>query len=526
MHESSHFRSPPPGTTMHRDSAVEGGRFFAHGSLSHNAIVNVVGHGLPLMAAIIAIPLLIGHLGTERFGVLTLLWVAIGYSAVIDFGVGRAVTHTAAKLRATGSQGDLGTLLWTGLVVVACLGTAVGAVLFALSLFWTIPVGVIDPGLEQEIRSAVLLLCLFLPVVAIASVPRGILEAQQQFVAINAIQLPMTMISYFGPILLLPLTTSLIPITLLLLVGRAILSAVSIALCLRSFPTDGKTIRIKLSVGVSLLRFGRWITVSNTIGPIMIYADRFMIGAMLSATAVTFYVTPLEVVTKLWIVPLGVFGVLFPAIAESASRNNSHASTLYYQGLRFVAIILFPPVLAAVTFAPELLGFWLGGEFKQESALVLQILAIGVFMNSLGHAPYAFLHGIGRPDVPAQLHLIELPIFLLALAWLISMFGIMGAAIAWTGRLTAEALVLYFLARRHVHREIVERRGIAVYAVTAFATLLLACSLPAGLTKPVFLVTVLLLFLLFAWQSLLTPVERRMVKWTVRYPRGQSASIH
>ncbi|WP_419776316.1 oligosaccharide flippase family protein, partial [Lactobacillus helveticus] len=52
-----------------------------------------------------------------------------------------------------------------------------------------------------------------------------------------------------------------------------------------------------------LLRMGSWMTVSNIVGPVMVYSDRFLIGALVSMTAVSYYVTPYEVVTKLLIVP-------------------------------------------------------------------------------------------------------------------------------------------------------------------------------------------------------------------------------
>ena len=44
------------------------------------------------------------------------------------------------------------------------------------------------------------------------------------------------------------------------------------------------------------------MTVSNIVSPLMNSADRFLIGAILSMTAVAYYVTPYEVVTKLWII--------------------------------------------------------------------------------------------------------------------------------------------------------------------------------------------------------------------------------
>ena len=72
----------------------------------------------------------------------------------------------------------------------------------------------------------------------------------------------------------------------------------------------------------------------------------------------------------------------------------------------------------------------------------MQILAAGFLVNSLAIIPAAFLQGTGRPDIPAKFHLLELPIHVV-LSWLlITRWGIAGAAMAWTSRVTLDALLL------------------------------------------------------------------------------------
>ena len=61
-------------------------------SLAKNSIYNLFGYGIPLIFALVLIPLLIKGLGEERFGILNLAWVIIGYFSFFDFGIGRALT--------------------------------------------------------------------------------------------------------------------------------------------------------------------------------------------------------------------------------------------------------------------------------------------------------------------------------------------------------------------------------------------------------------------------------------------------
>ena len=51
---------------------------------------NLLATLLPLFAALLAMPWLAQQLGTERFGLLALAWVLIGYFGLFEFGLGRA----------------------------------------------------------------------------------------------------------------------------------------------------------------------------------------------------------------------------------------------------------------------------------------------------------------------------------------------------------------------------------------------------------------------------------------------------
>jgi len=101
-------------------------------------------------------------------------------------------------------------------------------------------------------------------------------------------------------------------------------------------------------------------------------------------------------------------------------------------------VVLFPVVVLTIVAGACGLRIWLGADFAQHSFRVLQWLAAGVFPQSLAQVPFALVQGAGRPDLTAKLHLIELPLYMLALCWLISMYGVEGAAMAWTARVAVD----------------------------------------------------------------------------------------
>jgi len=200
-----------------------------------------------------------------------------------------------------------------------------------------------------------------------------------------------------------------------------------------------------------ILAFGGWITVSNLVGPILLYSDRFLVGAMLSLDAVSYYATPYDVVTKLLIVPAAVIGVMFPAFSFLFAESREKTALLYKRCLGIVALVLIPFVFLIVVYANEGLTFWIDASFASQSQRVVRWLAIGVFINSLGLVSQALVQASGRPDITAKLHMLELPLFLAYLPLLVTEYGIDGAAFAWVIRVSISTLFLGYFAAQRVH---------------------------------------------------------------------------
>jgi O-antigen/teichoic acid export membrane protein len=190
------------------------------------------------------------------------------------------------------------------------------------------------------------------------------------------------------------------------------------------------------------------MSVTNIISPALVSIDRFVIGAFVSISAVAYYATPYEIATKMLLIPWGLVGVLFPAFSSSLVEDRHRAFRLFESGVNITYLVLFPLTLVAVTFASQILQFWVGSEFAIHGGTVLKLLAAGVLFNGLAHVPFALIQGAGRPDVTAKFHLFELPIYLAVLWWLVTSYGVVGAAIAWAFRVGLDAVLLFSVVPR------------------------------------------------------------------------------
>ncbi|MFV1975715.1 MAG: flippase, partial [Candidatus Scalindua sp.] len=387
-------------------------------------------------------------LGTARFGVLTLAWMVVGYFSLFDLGLGRALTKLVAEKLGAGKDEEIPGIVWIGMSLMSALGV-IGAVIIGCLSPWLVGGALEIPReLQPETLTAFYLLAVSIPVVISATGLRGVLEAHYRFGVVNAIRLPLGIFTFLGPLAVLPFSNSLSDIVLVLVLARFISLLAYLIVCLVLYPDLRRRASLGREMAKRLLSFGGWMTVSNITGPLLLYLGRVFIITMLSAEAVAYFVTPYEVVAKLLVIPGVIVSVLFPAFSHSFQSGGSNIGALYKKSLRYIFAIMLPIVLLVYFYAQDGLAWWVNDEFSTNGFRVAQFLAIGVFINSFGHISQALVQGYGRPDLTAKLHLAELLIYIPYLWVLIDQYGITGAAIAWTIRVTISTLALSYLARR------------------------------------------------------------------------------
>ncbi len=413
--------------------------------MARNTFWNISGAGLPLVLAVVTIPVLIRVLGTERFGVLAITWVILGYFGLFDLGLGRATTKFLAEDFEHGRAVEARALFWTSLLLNGALGVLGGLVLGVLAPLLVDSVLSVPPALRPETLGAFYLMAASVPLVTLTTAVRGVLEARHSFGLLNVLQVPTSALAQLAPLFVLPFSRNLTWLVGALVISRLLGTAVFLVAALRQFEAPlagpffaGKRMR-------ELFSYGGWLTVTNVVGPLMVYADRFFIGSLASMSAVTYYATPYEAVTRLWILPHSLTRTMFPIF--SAGTEVHRRTRIYSNALKYLALALAPIVLIVVVFAPDLLRLWINEAFAHNSTLVLQILVVGVLVNSLAFVPYTLIQGLGRPDITAKFHLLELPFYLLFLWYGVKYWGIVGAAAAWTVRVGVDGLLLTLYVR-------------------------------------------------------------------------------
>jgi len=493
--------------------------------LARNAVYNLLGMGIPLVIAVITIPIVIKYIGIERFGILSLAWAVFGYLSIFDIGLGQATTKCVAESLGKGERHQIPKILWTSIVFQSLLGIVGALTLIIATPLLTERILNIPHALQAEAKIVFNLIALSLPVALISGSFRATLEAAQRFDLVNAVKIPSGAASNLFPLLGALLGFSLPGIILLILCSRVLTLAAWIILSFNIYPEARKRTPILLETARPLFKFGVWITVTSFINPLLTYLDRFMIGALLTVTAVSYYAAPYEMTVRLGLLPGSLLMLLFPAFSVlRGQQDENRTRSLFGMSFKYILTGLGPIVILIIVFAKLILELWLGNDFAQNSAIILQILSGGFLLNALARVAVGFLLGMGRPDIPAKFHVLELIFYIPLLLILIREMGIEGAAIAWTFRVSVDFLLLYSAARRVggnffpnlIHFNLIQS---ALTLVCFAAFVYLVQRLSTGILG---IIPILFVFSLIIWAWVFNAEERNWILSKVRgihYPR-------
>jgi O-antigen/teichoic acid export membrane protein len=417
------------------------------GRLLSGTLWNAAGRGLPLLLALALTPILVHQMGIERWGLFTLALALVGVFGVFDLGVGAALTRALSARIGAGEQAGAAALASAAITALALVSCAIAALAFAGVPLLVERVLNTPPELQAEAVAAFRLLCLAAPLVVVNAALWGALAAYQRFRAANLVSIPVSTFYYLGPVLVLAVWQSLVGVILVLLAARLANTIAYLWLARRDLPGLGPALPRLALVG-PLVRMGGWMSASGILTQALLYADRFLIGALLTLSAVAFYATPLDLVMRMWILPVAVSQALLPAMASAYLTHAVATAGLLRRGALLMLAAVLPACLLLVAAGPWLLRLWLGAAFAEGGGAVLQILAVGIFFSCAAFAPGALLDAIGRPDINAKWQLAQAALFLPLSALLLLRFGIEGAAAAWAARCAADvAGRLWFVAR-------------------------------------------------------------------------------
>jgi hypothetical protein len=145
--------------------------------LTRKALLNLIGPALPLVVAIMTVPLIAHGLGSERYEILSIGWIILRYFRPFDLDRGAAATRFATEARDAARADRVPENAWTAALIQAGPGAVGGVVLVSLAPLLAHRAPSITPGFVDEARFSLYFRDLAVPAVFFSGCFRVAFEA-------------------------------------------------------------------------------------------------------------------------------------------------------------------------------------------------------------------------------------------------------------------------------------------------------------------------------------------------------------
>ena len=405
-----------------------------HRRIALSAASSALSKVLGMVAALVSIPLALGYLGDERFGIwstLSSLMVALQFA---DLGIGNGIINRVAEAHGRGDRAAIRGYLSSGLLALLAIAAVLGLLLPVVVLLvpWAQVFRLSDAVAVDEVRPAV---AAFMACIALA-IPLGVVQRvqiglQRGFVA-NLWQCASNVLSLLAIWAATHLQLGL-PWLVLALLAAPLLTALGNGLLF--FSVVERDLRPGLASVAApairkLLSTGGAFLVLQVAIAVLIHSDSIIIASALGAAEVAAYAVPEKLFSIVSLLLATVLIPLWPAYGEAIARHDMAWVTRTLRRSLSMAVGL--SVLASsllVAAGPFLIDLWVGGAVQPSMPLLL-VLAVWKVLESAGLALAMFLNGAGLIRLQVYSACLMAAAALVAKPWLVREIGIVGAPLA------------------------------------------------------------------------------------------------
>ncbi|UXI00527.1 hypothetical protein [Photobacterium sp. TY1-4] len=386
-----------------------------------NIIWNIIGLILPLLFAIIFIPLNIEIFGYDDFSKLTLLWIVISLSTILDLGIGKYLTHYIARYSMNISTQHVSLVLFL-YVTVSLFIVMLGLVSIHFAASFTLENAYIYFFQEHSIEFSILVFVSFL-----SNFFRFILEGMGRFNITAKVKIVFSTLPY-----ICPWVVSLFYVDITLIVFGFLL--IKFFETLTWFFLTYKYVHVKLVIPkniekselINIVNFSGWAGVSSILSAILGSADKIILS-MISPSAYVMYSPIAELTSKTSVLNSSVSTVLFQWFSKSElnRKKDIYSKTLFYC---FVFTMLSIIIVCLVS--NDFLLIWLGENTSGSLMLSFKILLIAYLLQMLSQPAFVISQASGFTKQVACIHIGETVLYMIYASILIYEFQLVGASIS------------------------------------------------------------------------------------------------
>lgn len=409
----------------------------------------ITGQFLPMIVAFVATPFTIRFLGSEGYGVLILIGLIPTYFSFADLGMGIASTKFGSEAFADRNSVKEGEIVRTAVFIALCTSLVFVVPIFLSSSL--IVAGFNVPERFQEAASMALK-------ITSVSFAIGILSSVLNTPMLARLRMDLNTLTTSTPKVLLAVIT---PIVLYWgggIIGAAwvglfvgILGIASVVAYSGNLLPQLFGLSIRFDLFRPLLKFGIGIVLSGIASTLLSGFEKLALSQLVSVKALAYYSIAFTFAGMATMVSIAVMQPLVPAFSQLMSiEKRPELETLSGRILKLEIILLIPALTCLLIIARPFFSVWLGEEFASGSSLPFYLLLPGLVFNIVAFIPHGILIASGNTNALAKLYWIELPLSILLTVLLVNYLEIAGAAIAWSIRIAADTILLFWLSKKFI----------------------------------------------------------------------------
>lgn len=412
-------------------------------TISRNSLFSGIYYVWYLGSRLALTPLVLVYITIEEYGLWSFCFVVLGYLALSAFGFNNTYIRYAAYYRSREENEKLNELLSTGLITMTFISIIMFAVFWSL-IPWLLDLLGINPELHETAKGLLIGTAAIFVLNLGVSGYQYILEGEQQIVLVRKIQIATTVVEILLIIVFLKAGLGVISLLCAYVVRSSITILLSMFFAHRVFPF--------LHVGFAyysrealekFMGFGNQMNLLGILSFLTNSIDRIFITRMLHLEAMGIYEVGRKLPGMGMMFPASIAGALMPAASHlDGSLQQDRLNKIYLVSTRYIMVIAGIPFAFMIIFAPRIIDVWVGTGYAQ-SAMVMQILALGTFVNLFTVIGTSCMRGLGRPVYEIKYMIVSLVLIIALTPVMIYYHGLIGAAGAYSIAQTVGSI--YFL---------------------------------------------------------------------------------
>lgn len=422
-------------------------------SILQNAISAGAARAVGMLVGLLMVPLTLGYLGPERYGLWMALSSLIAFLQITDGGIGNALIGVVARDQAQGQSQRLPQIVLSALLMLSSVGAAIVALYFLVepALDWRSFLNYSDAVSQDEVYSAirvfVVMFSLGLPLSIAQQVRLGMLQGARNGRYLATGQVANLLFVIFA----ISREASLPWLVFASMLGALLAGLGNLVSILAGFLPRQSHSWMPSWQSVSLLLGKGGLFFILQICALLSYnADNMIVSNVVGAASVSEY----SIAMKIFSVPSFLFSLLlagmWPAYADAEARGDRQWAASFFWGttrkMFIVGLLVSAGLLAVSPWAFTLLSH---GQIKPGWPLLFGMFLWGSYL-ALGGSLATLLNGmhVVRFQVVNALIFTALNIFLSI--WLARMVGVSGPVYGSVIAMTLQYAVAFWYIKNRI----------------------------------------------------------------------------